>query len=160
MSKILFLTRIMIYISVENESDKELTHVCNLSFRSGSCTYIALALNFFQNLSSQNLVRVISFHTPYAKVLHGRVFYVLRGGADGRSILTSCFTAFASLFVFYSVLAVVFLFRIFLFYTIYATQAQRNLLPSQHCLKHCNIYPTLSILKLLSFPNLQPFCRF
>ena len=42
-------------------------------------------------------------------------------------------------------------------YMICATQAQQNLLPSQHCHKHCYIYLTLSIL---SFSNLQPLLPF
>ena len=42
-------------------------------------------------------------------------------------------------------------------YMICARQAQQNLLPSQHCHKHCYIYLTLSIL---SFSNLQPLLPF
>ena len=135
----------MIYISVENESDKELTHVCNLSFRSGSCAYIVLALNFFQNLSSQNLVRVISFHTPYAKILRGGVFYVLRGGADGRSILTSCFTAFTSLFVFLAVVVVVF-FSAYFYFTRFMPRKPSG-----------TFFPVNTVLNIAIFIQLFPF---
>ena len=74
--------------------------------------------------------------------------------------LNFCFTALASFFFPVQCLLELSLslsLCIFPPYMICATQAQQNLLPSQHCHKHCYIYLTLSIL---SFSNLQPLLPF
>ena len=127
-------------------------------------------------------MRILRIHSTCFKLFPKLIFtksctshllsYPICKNFTGRSILSFTWRSRWTLnfnFLFYCVYVIVcflssgcrsFFLRIFLFYTIYATQAQRNLLPSQHCLKHCNIYPTLSILRLLSFSNLQPFCRF
>ena len=85
----------------------------------------------------------------------------LRGGADGRSIWTSvllhCIIFFFLSSACWSSLSLSLSLCIFPPYMICATQAQQNLLPSQHCHKHCYIYLTLSIL---SFSNLQPLLPF
>ena len=83
----------------------------------------------------------------------------LRGGADGRSIWTSVLLPLHHFFFLSSACWSSLSLSLCIFppYMICATQAQQNLLPSQHCHKHCYIYLTLSIL---SFSNLQPLLPF
>ena len=106
----------------------ELTHVCKLSFIFGSCTYITLALKFFQNLSSQisdNHSRLGCFDKSSSFIHRVQRFFwwtiptlwrvVLRRVADGRSIWTSCFIVFGLFFFSCSVFPVVFFSASFYF---------------------------------------------